>query len=176
MSQVSLVDHAADQRGDWLRQGVASAVLRREAVDAHELTVATERLHAQTGNAAFVEERQDVGPEAAKGAVERADRHLAGVPLEVELEHGAQDVGALVAGESDVANQAAFACLEGRLDCTARLKYPLGVVVVVDFVELPEVQIVHAQATQAVVQLCARGLGVPSADFGHQKHIVAAAL
>ena len=81
-----------------------------------------------------------------------------------------------MAGEADVADEAAFASFQGSLDGAAGFEDPLGVVVVVDLVELPKVEVVHLEAAEAVIQLLARGFGVAGADLGHEEDVVAAAL
>ena len=162
--------------GDGLGEGVAAAVLGGEAVNADELAVAAKGLHAEASDAALIEQRKKFRFEAAEGAVEGADGHLAGVPLEVKVEHGAEDVRALVAGEADVANETALAGFKGGLDGAARFEDPLGVVVVVDLVELPEVEVVHLEAAEAVIELGAGGFGVASTDLGHKEDVVAATL
>ena len=116
---------------------------------------------------------RNLGNEAAVLMVEDAHRHLAGVPLVVGGQHALEDVRTLVSGEADVAHFALRLGDLGGLDGAARLEDPLRVVVVVDLVELPEVQVVGAQAAQALVELFQGAVARPIADLRHEEDVVA---
>ena len=61
----------------------------------------------------------------------------------------------LVAREADEADLARLSRLEGGPD-PAGLEQPVGVLVPVDLVELPEVEVVGAETAQAVLQVAER--------------------
>ncbi len=65
----------------------------------------------------------------------------------------------LVAGEAEKANLALLLGLEGAFDRTTAVEDPVGVVVVDDFVKLPEIEVVGAQTSQAVLEVRLSVLG-----------------
>jgi hypothetical protein len=79
-----------------------------------------------------------------------------------------------VPGEPDVADFAGVAGFDGGPDA-ALVKQPLGVDRPIDFVELPEVQIVGLQPPQAVFQMLLGAPVVAVAALGHEKHLLPAA-
>ena len=81
--------------------------------------------------------------------------------------------GLLCPVESDVAHLALGLGDLGGLDGAAGIEDPIGVVVVVDFVELPKVQVVGAQAAQALVELLQGAVAGPVADLRHEEDVVA---
>ena len=83
--------------------------------------------------------------------VERVDGKLTRVPLEWLAEHGQVDPRILVAGEPDVADLARLSRLDGCFQATL-FEDPVRIVVIDDFVKLPEVDPVRLKPPQAVVR------------------------
>ena len=81
----------------------------------------------------------------------------------------------LVAGEAEEADLALLLGLEGELEGTAGREDPVGVVVVVDLVELPEVEMIGPQPAEAVFEVGLGVLGGAAAALGHEEDLVAPA-
>ena len=81
----------------------------------------------------------------------------------------------LVAGEPDVADLALLPGLEGELECAAGREDPVGIVVVIDLVELPEVEMIGPQPAETVFEVGLGVLGGAAAALGHEEDLVAPA-
>ena len=90
-------------------------------------------------------------------------------------EHLEVDRRVLVAGEAEEADLAVLQGLEAGVDGPVLGEDPVGVVVVDDLVELPEVEVVGLEPAEAVLQVRLGLLGGPAADLGHEEDLVAAA-
>src|SRR3972149_6308700 len=75
----------------------------------------------------------------------------------------------LVPCKADVPYFPLLSGLDGHVDGAA-LENPVGIVVVVDFVELPQIDMVALQPAQAVVKMLLGGLAIPPAILRHQEH------
>jgi hypothetical protein len=76
--------------------------------------------------------------EAAEEINANDDRHQSGSPLVRLVQHLEMDGRILVAGKPNVPNLASLLSFQGRLHA-AFVEHPIGVVVVVDFVKLPQI-------------------------------------
>ena len=113
--------------------------------------------------------------EAAEVAVQDVQGHLHGGPVVGLGQHLEVNLRVLVPGEPEEADLALLLGLEGVLECSSRLEDPLGVVVVVDLVELPEVEVIGLEPAQAVFEVGLGVLGGPAAALGHEEDLVAPA-
>ena len=101
---------------------------------------------------------------------------MAGIPFHVHVEHGSKDVGTLMSRKSDVSDLALLACFQERLNGSAGFKDPFRVIVVIHFVQLPEVNMVHLKPLKTFLKLYACSVCVAGADLCHEKNIVASSL
>ena len=131
------------------------------------------RLHPEHPDPVSHEHRQDVPLEAVVVGVHRVERHLHRVETEAvarsHLEHLQVDLGALVPGETDVADLARLFGLEHRFHCPARRKNTLGIVHPDDLVELQEVDVVGLEPAEGFFDLPRRRVPIAPVDLGHQK-------
>jgi hypothetical protein len=79
-----------------------------------------------------------------------------------------------VAGKADKPDLASVTGCDCRLDGAVGPENPLRIVVVVHFMELPDIDHVRAQPSEAVFKLLLRSFSVPAADLGHQYDLVPA--
>ncbi len=172
-AQLAEARHARHLCGDRLAQRIAVGGGRRNAALLHDRgAVAPQALHADDTRALRETDRDDVLLEAPVGGVHHVDGHLAGVPVEGLREHGEVVRGVLVAREADEAHLAGLTRLEGG-PYPALVEDPVRVLGPVDLVELPEVDVIRAEAAQAVLELAARAVMVAVADLGHQEDALA---
>src|SRR5262245_50230888 len=82
---------------------------------------------------------------------------------------------AFVAGESDESNFPLSPGLFERLDHSALCEMQLRIVVVNNFVNLPQVKVIGLQTPQRIFELAHRFMTITpvSANLGHQKDLVA---
>ena len=81
------------------------------------------------------------------------------------------DARVLVPGKPDVAHLSSLLRLQRHLE-TAALKHPFRVIVVVDLMELPQVDVVRLHAREAVFQALPGELLVATGVFGHQEDLL----
>ena len=110
--------------------------------------------------------------EASKVGIHDIDRHLRSIPGIGLAQHFQVNEWVLVAGETDVSNLAGLFGFDGCLDPPS-FEHPIGIIVVVDFMELPQVQMVRLKAAKTVLQALHRPSVVALAVLGHEKHLVA---
>ena len=122
----------------------------------------------------WFEHGQDLVLKAAELAVHDVQGHLDRGPRVGLVEHLQMDRRVLVAGEAQEADLPLLLGLEGVFDRTPCGEDPVGVVVVDDLVELPEVEMIGAEPAQAVFQVRLGVLGGPAAALGHEEDLVAA--
>src|SRR2546427_13251156 len=79
----------------------------------------------------------------------------------------------LVAGETDETDLARLARFERGLD-SAFYEDPIGIIVVNQLVELPEVEMIRLQTAEAVFEALHGSLVIAIAVLGHQEDFVAA--
>ena len=83
--------------------------------------------------------------------IKDVDRHLTGIPLKVLVQHAAQNMRTLVPGKPDIAD---FSCIprrDGSFNGAIGSEDPLGIVVVVDLMELPYIDDLCTQSAQALL-------------------------
>ena len=103
------------------------------------LTRAPQALHAEGADPAPVQLGEHLLLEAPVVGVHHVQRHQDGGPVVGLAEHLEVDRGVLVAGEAQEADLALLQGLQAGLDGAVLGEDPVGVVVVDDLVELPEV-------------------------------------
>jgi hypothetical protein len=86
-------------------------------------------------------------------------------------QHLQEDVRGLVPGEPEEPHLPLLLRLD-RLGQRTPLDDPVRVVVVVDLVELPQVEVVGAESPQTVLQVLAGSGRVAGAVLGHQEHVL----
>ena len=165
---------AYDLRRDRLAQRVAVALLGAQARRLHDAArmAAAVPLHADDTDVAPQALRHHLLLEAAVVRVHHVDGHLGRVPVVRLTQHLEVDGRVLVAGEADEPHLAFLLRLE-PLGEHALFDDPLGVVVVIDFVELPEVDAIGAQPAQAVLEALERARVVAVAVLGHEEDLLA---
>jgi hypothetical protein len=106
------------------------------------------------------------------------ERHLRGVERKAVRQHLEVNRRTLVAGESDEPHLAVLPGLGQGLDDPAGGEVQLGLVLVDDLVDLPEVEMIRPQPRQRLLELTHRDLPVAAvrANLGHQEDLVAPAL
>src|SRR6185437_9781325 len=166
---------AANEAGDVLAEGITAGFLGSTHFRGDETALVTvsaaKSLHADNADAEFIRLRHHEALKTAIVVVADVDGHLHGVPL-MALEHRQMNVWVFVAGEADEANLAGLLSLE-HLGQAAALNDPIGIVIVVYFVKLHEIDVIGAQPAQAVVDVLFDGLGVAAAVLGHEKALFA---
>src|SRR5438552_4686010 len=100
-----------------------------------------------------MEFRQDFALETAEGGIETIERKLTGIERVIVREHLQMNRRVFVAGEADEADFAFTLRLGERLDDTAGGEMQIGVVVVDDLVDLPEVEMIRLEPPQGLLQL-----------------------
>ncbi len=111
--------------------------------------------------------------EAVVVRVHDVERHLHGVEREFVseggLEHLQVNVGALVAGESDVADFALLLRFEHCFHAAAFGKDAIGIGVANDFMKLQKVNVIGLQTAQGFFQLLGGGLFRAAIDLCHEE-------
>ena len=150
-----------------------ATLLCRQAQTGDHLPGAAQTFHGNDANFSTIHLGQELGLKAAVMGIRHIDGKLAGIPRKVMGQHLLQNVRAFVTGEANEANLAGLLRRHRRFDGPIGLEDPVGVVIVVDLVELPDVDHIGLQSAQAIVQLCFGGFAVTGADLGHQRHLIA---
>lgn len=155
--EVTSDSDAEDLGGDGLRERVVDALgcgRKSGGGDGSVLTIGAsgESLHTDDSDPVFQADRDDVVLEAAEEVVTDIDRHLCGVPVVRPGDHIEMNARVLVSGEADEANLAGLLGFESGAE-TSLFEDPFGVIVVVEFVELPEVDVVGVESFEAVVEV-----------------------
>src|SRR5204862_387383 len=112
------------------------------------------------------------GKTSTRSAITSALDVLVGQAVLLAVVGAVEQLRRLVAGVADEAHLALLLGLQG-LGQGAPLHDPVGVVVVVDLVELPQVEDVGAKAAQGVLQVLPCAPGVAGAVLGHQETLLA---
>lgn len=139
--------HAGDGSGDaGDAHGVAEGFGGGEGTVHDRFAGAGHGLHAEDGHAFLAGDGEDVALEGAIAGIERIDGELDGVEGEAAVQHFEVNAGVFVAGEADETDFAVFLGLRQGFEDTIGGVVVLGVVVVDDFVDLPDVEVVGLQA------------------------------
>ena len=168
--------HAADGDGDaGETHGVAESFLGGDRAVRDDFAAAAEAFHAEDAETFLRGDGEDLSFEAAEGGVETVERHLHGVEREVCGEHAQMDAGIFVAGEADEADFALFLRFGEGFGGAAGGEDQFGIVVVDDFVDLPEIEMIGLQAAQGFFEHLHGDVFVAAvgADFGHEEGLVA---
>src|SRR4051794_32967267 len=126
----------------------------------------TQALHPEHCHPILFRGRNDVLDEAAVVCVHHVDRDQSRVPLIGAAEHLEMNPGMLVAGEAEVPDLPFFLCFESRSQAAA-LEDPFRVVIVNEFMELPEVHVIRLQPAQAIFEATPGTLVVPLTVLRH---------
>ena len=174
--QHALGVHPADDGRDREAEGVGERLFGGDDLRRHGSRVAAQALHANRRDAAPVQLGQHLPLEAAERRVEAVQGQLTRIPWIVVRQHLQVERRRFVAGEADVADLALDARAVQRLDDAAAREVPGRLVVEDHLVNLPEVEVVGAQAPQRVFELPHRNFAIASvrADLGHEEDLVAA--
>ena len=139
-----------------------------------------QRLHPQYADAVLDKHRDHFLGEAPVVGVEHVERHLRGVKRKpvrkARVQHLQVDVRVLVSGKADVADLAGFLGRDGRFERAARAEDPVGVAHADDLVELHEVNGVHLEPAQALINLFGRHVLHLAVELGHQENLLAVAI
>src|SRR6185437_4232660 len=118
--------------------------------------------------------------EAVVMGVHHVEGHLHAIEAEVvlvrRLEHLQVNLGAFVAGESDVTHLAGFFSRENGFERAAGREDALGILHADDFMELEQVEMVGLQPAQGYVELLRGRLLVAAVNLGHQEGFLAVAI
>jgi hypothetical protein len=174
--------NAADCDRCGQTHGVAQGLRDRYGSLLNGFTLAAERFHPDDAHAAPQGFRQNVLLEAPIRGIERIERHLHRVEVHLVLvgegHHPQVNLGRFVARKANKTDFALFFGLEQRFPNAVRGEVQFWIVKVDTLVNLPQVQMVRAQALERFFQLLHRYLFVTpvGTHFGHQEDFVAAAL
>lgn len=130
-------------------------------------------LHGLDAEVAFDGFREDVFFEAEVGGVGGVEGHEDGVVVIVAAEHGEMDLGVAVAGEADEAAEALLFRLFEGFDGAAGGEDAFDVGEFADGVDLPEVDVVGAEAFEAEFEFAAGAGFVAAFCFGGEEDIFA---
>ena len=171
--------HAADGDGDTGNAHcVTEAFLSGVDPVLHGFAAAAETLHAERRDvAAHQFGEHELLKAAGVGGVQDVERHLHGVERVISFQHLQMDVRIFVAGEAHEAHFALLLCLIESFNGAAGREDSVRVVIVDDFVDLPDVQMIRAQSYERLFEL-AHGdffIAAVGAELGHQDDFVAAA-
>ena len=172
---VDVVD-AADEGGDVLREGVSECLVDREDLIPDGVGISSEGFHRERSDALFGELGEDAADDGVRVGFDGGHGELAGVEGVAVGEHGEMNVGVGVTGEADVADFPGFAGLVEGFDHAAGGEGAFDLGHGGDGVDLPEVEVVRAEAGEGLVGHLHRFLasaGVVSADLGHEENLVA---
>src|SRR5580765_437121 len=133
----------------------------------------THRLHAKYADLVFHEHRQHSFLETIEVGVHHVQRHLHGVEREAVSEGGLQhlqmDVGALVAGESNVAQLALFLRFDNGFHTTAFRENAGRIRIADDLVKLQKVHVIGLQPAKRLFDLISGSLLGAAVNLRHEK-------
>lgn len=132
----------ADDRGDGQTERIPQTLLRRDEALSDDLAIASQRFHPECRNAKSVQCRKDFLLKATERAVEAVQRKLTGVEGKAMAEHLEMQCRIFVAGEPDEPDFSLLLGVQKRFGRPAGRKMTIRIVLVNDFVNLPEIQIV----------------------------------
>lgn len=129
-------------------------------------------LHGEDAEAHLAGFGEDVGDKALVVGVHEVDGHLDGFPAVVAAEEFEVDGGVVVAGEADVADFALFFGLDEGFEGAIGAEDLIGFIVAGDLVDLPEVDVVGAEAFELFLE-SGHGFGFGVfLEFGHQDDLL----
>lgn len=130
-------------------------------------------LHGDHAEAHFTRFGEDVGDEALVVGVDEIDGHLDGFPAVEAAEEFEVDGGVVVAGEADVADFTLLFGLDEGFERAIGAEDLIGFMVAGDLVDLPEVDVVGAEAFELLLE-AGHGFGFGVfLEFGHQDDLLA---
>lgn len=136
--------HAADGGRDGEAHGVTQAFFDSHGSMRDHFARAAETFHAEDGDAAAIGLRQDALLEAAVAGVEGVEGHLHRVEGKIVAEHFEMDGRIFVAGEANPADLPLLLCGGERFNGAVGAEDKVRIVVVDDFMNLPDVEMVGA--------------------------------
>jgi hypothetical protein len=143
---------AADGRGNGETHGIRKCFSGSERALRDELARSAHALHSENPDAASIGNGQDVGFKAAEPGVQWIERHLDHIESIAAVEHLQIDSRMLMSVESHEADLPLLLCPGKGCENTVTRVDHLGVIVVDDLMNLPDVQMIGLQTGKRRIQ------------------------
>ena len=165
---------AADGRGDGQAHGVGKRFGGGECAIRDDLAGTTHALHSRDRDAALIGDGQNVVFKAAEGRVQWIEGHLDHIESIAAIEHLQIDRRVLVSIESYKADLSLLLCPGKGFENTVVRVDQVGIIVVDDLVNLPDIEMIRLQTGKGCIEHAHRNVltGAMRADGAHDDDVV----